>query len=90
MNWKIDTTLASMPFRAPLEIWVNDRWEATTPYDLMNGYRFPRFLSVEQIEFTMGTHIRRVGDAADLDRRPAFRRSSGVSRDNCLPARADA
>jgi hypothetical protein len=59
MDWKKETTLADLPMRAPLLIKVLGLWEKTTPYDLLNGYRMPRFLTVAQVEFAMETEIKR-------------------------------
>ncbi len=59
MDWKTDTTLGELAPRTPLLIRVLGRWEPTTPYELLNGYRFPRFLTIDQIEFTMDTEIKK-------------------------------
>jgi hypothetical protein len=58
MDWKSRTTLGEMALRAPLWIRIDGRWAPTTPYELLEGFRFPRFLTVGQVEFTMGTEIR--------------------------------
>jgi len=62
-DWKNRTTLAEMALRAPLWIRINGRWEPTTPYELLEGFRFPRALTVGQVEFTMETDIRRDDEA---------------------------
>lgn len=65
MGWKTNTALGQMPSRQPLMIFVNGRWESTTPYELLNAYRFPRFLSIGEIEFAMDTEIRRASEMPD-------------------------
>jgi len=58
-DWKTGITLGDLPMRTPLLIKVLGLWEKTTPYDLLNGYRMPRFLTISQVEFAMETEIQK-------------------------------
>ncbi len=57
MSWKTDVALSDLPLREALIIKVNGLWEPTTPYELLNTFRFPRFLTLDQVEFAMNTEI---------------------------------
>ncbi len=57
MDWKHHTTLGELPRRSPLRVKIFGRWEATTPYELLEHYRLPRFLTVSQVEYAMEIEI---------------------------------
>ena len=57
MDWKAETMLGQLPSREPLLIKLSGQWEKTTPYELLQHYRFPRFLSIARLETTMGAQI---------------------------------
>ena len=66
-DWRAVTTLNEMPRRERLWLKVRGQWEQTTPYELTEHFRFPRFMTVDLIEASTDTRIMRDEDVRALE-----------------------
>lgn len=66
-DWKAVVTLGQLPARKPLWMKFQGKWEATTPYELLEHFRFPRFMAIEVMEVRIGASLMRDEDVAALE-----------------------
>lgn len=66
-DWRTVTSLGEMPRRAPLWLKAQGQWQRTTPYELLEHFRFPRFMTVDLVEASTDTQIMREEDVVALE-----------------------